>query len=510
VIIGAGAYGREAFTLGKQSHGYGKEFMIKGYLDSNLDALNNYKGYPPVLGTVEEYEIQPDDVFICAIGGVKQRKKTSDQILSKGGKFVNLIHKSAYIGDFVNLGLGIFMGMDTVINNNTQVDDFVLINSRALIGHDCKVGKYCLVGVSAFVAGNVQIGEESTIHPKASIMKGICTSIPSKIERNIDLPFDSDTLTRMIQQTGIEQRRVVDDETCSTDLIISAGKELIEKENIDSQDIGVMVLVTQFADYIVPSSAHIVQKKLGLSDHAFAIQVNEGCSGYVYGLQLGYSLLAVNQTKYALVLVGDTTSRVCYKDDKSTRPLFGDAGSATLLYKDDSSTSKTVFELGGDGSKFEDIIMRDGGFRNPINEASFVPYTDEKGIYSRPMDLKLDGMNVYMFGIRVVPKLIKRFAQENNLDLNTVDYFILHQANMAMNKKIMTKLGIEKEHVLYSLKEFGNTACASIPMTITHNRSELKNKDSHVILCGFGIGMSWGVCSIPFSKDINYYQIEYF
>jgi len=322
-------------------------------------------------------------------------------------------------------------------------------------------------------------------------IKSIATCIPSKIERNEDLPFDADTLTRMIQQTGIEQRRVVDESTCSTDLICKAAQELIEKENIDPQDIGVMVLVTQFADYIVPSSAHIVQKKLGLSNNALAIQVNEGCSGYVYGLQLGYSLLSVNETKYALVLVGDTTSRVCYKEDKSTRPLFGDAGSATLLQKDDSQSTLTTFELGGDGSKFEDIIMKDGGFRNPINENSFVPFTDDKGVYSRPMDLKLDGMNVFMFGIRVVPKLIKRFAAETELDLDEIDYFILHQANMAMKK------------------EFGNTACASIPMTITHNRSELEGKDTRVILCGFGIGMSWGVCSIDISKDTTYYQIEY-
>ncbi len=173
IIIGAGAYGREAFTLGKQSHGYGSEFTIKGYLDSNLDALAQYQEYPPILSTVEEYNIQDDDVFICAIGGIKQRMKTVHQIIEKGGSFINLIHKSAYIGDFVQLGIGIFMGYDTVISNNTHVGDYVLINSRALIGHDCTIGKFSLVGVSTFIAGNVNIGEESTIHPNASIMKGI-------------------------------------------------------------------------------------------------------------------------------------------------------------------------------------------------------------------------------------------------------------------------------------------------------------------------------------------------
>lgn len=340
-------------------------------------------------------------------------------------------------------------------------------------------------------------------------IKAIATSTPSTIERNIDLPFDQEALKKVIEITGIEERRVANDSTCSTDLICDAAEELIRKENLDPAEIGVMVLVTQFADYIVPSSAHIVQKRLGLSDHALAIQVNEGCSGYVYGLQLAYSLLATNNTNHALVLVGDTTSRVCYEGDQSTRPLFGDAGSATLLHKDDSYDTKAIFELGGDGSKYTDIMMEDGGYRNPVSESSFVPYTDEKGILSRKIDLKLDGMNVYMFGIRVVPKLIKRFAADISLDLDSIDYFILHQANMSMNKKIIKKIGVASEKALYSLKKMGNTACASIPITITQNIEHFKESENSIILCGFGIGMSWGVCSIQFHKELNYYHVDY-
>jgi len=340
-------------------------------------------------------------------------------------------------------------------------------------------------------------------------IKAIATSTPSTIEKNIDLPFEQEALKRVIELTGIEERRVAHDSTCSTDLICYAAQELISKENINPLEIGVMVLVTQFADYIVPSSAHIVQKRLGLSDHALAIQVNEGCSGYVYGLQLAYSLLAANNTKHALVLVGDTTSRVCYKGDQSTRPLFGDAGSATLLHKDDAYDSLATFELGGDGSKYKDILMEDGGYRNPVSESSFIPYTDDKGILSRKIDLKLDGMNVYMFGIRVVPKLIKRFAVDVSIDLDSIDYFVLHQANMSMNRKIIKKIGVDNSKALYSLRKMGNTACASIPITITQNSENFKNSERNVILCGFGIGMSWGVCHVKFSENLNYYHIDY-
>lgn len=340
-------------------------------------------------------------------------------------------------------------------------------------------------------------------------IQAIATSVPQTIERNEDLPFNRNTLDRIIELTGIEERRIVDNNTCSTDLICDAAKKLLREENIDPSDIGVMVLVTQFPDYVVPSSAHIVQKKLGLSDNALAIQVNEGCSGYVYGLQLAYSLLSTNSTNYALVLVGDATSKVCYKEDQSTRPLFGDAGSATLLCKSDQINSRAAFDLGGDGSKFRDIIMQDGGFRNPVTDSSFIPYTDEKGVLSRRVDLKLDGMNVYMFGIRVVPRLIKRFASENSLDLSSIDYFVLHQANLSMNEKIIKKIGVKSDKALYSLKLMGNTACASIPITITQNKSSLIGKINHVILCGFGIGMSWGVCVIELDENVRYYHLEY-
>lgn len=173
IIIGAGGYGREAFTQAKQSIGYGKEFIIKGYLDSNLDALKGYKNYPPILGTIEKYTIEESDVFICAIGDVYKRQKTVEEILEKGGVFINIIHKSAIIGENVQLGIGVFISYEVIISNDTTIEDYVLINSRAIIGHDCRIGQYSIVGVNSFIAGSVTIQEEVTIQPKASIKQGL-------------------------------------------------------------------------------------------------------------------------------------------------------------------------------------------------------------------------------------------------------------------------------------------------------------------------------------------------
>lgn len=173
IIIGAGGYGREAFTQAKESIGYGRTFIIKGYLDSNLDALEMYDGYPPILSTIENYVVQENDVFICAIGDVSRRRKTVNEILAKGGSFINVIHKSCKFGDNVKIGVGNFFSYDVIISNDTIIEDFVLVNSRAVIGHDCRVSNFSLVGVNSFLAGNVVVFEDVTIHPYASIKQGV-------------------------------------------------------------------------------------------------------------------------------------------------------------------------------------------------------------------------------------------------------------------------------------------------------------------------------------------------
>ncbi len=173
IIIGAGGYGREAYTLAKNSIGYEQDFIVKGYLDSKLDALDKLKNYPPVLSTIENYTISDDDIFICAIGDIALRKKTVNEVLTKGGQFTNLIHKSVYIGDNVTLGKGIFIAYDVVISNDTVIDDFVLINSRSLIGHDCQVGKFSSIGVYNFVGGGVSIGKECNLHSRSSVKNNL-------------------------------------------------------------------------------------------------------------------------------------------------------------------------------------------------------------------------------------------------------------------------------------------------------------------------------------------------
>ncbi|WP_197275413.1 3-oxoacyl-ACP synthase III family protein [Nonlabens sp. YIK11] len=280
---------------------------------------------------------------------------------------------------------------------------------------------------------------------------------------------------KVLESTGIRYRHIAVNETAA-DLCYDAAKKLLEENNSDLDNIDFLVFVSQTPDYILPASATILQNRLGLKTTVAAFDVNMGCSGYVYGLSIISSLLAssINKNANALLLVGDTISKLCDPTDSSTYPLFGDAGSATLLGK--SNSSDIIFDLNSDGSGCEAIKVEYGGFKQ-LSDGF------QKTLY-------LNGMDVFSFGITKVPKAIKQFMEEQSVETSDFDYFIFHQANKFMNEKIRKKLKAEVEQVPYSLFDYANTSCATIPLTIT---SQLENisKKTKLFMSGFGVGLSW-------------------
>lgn len=323
-------------------------------------------------------------------------------------------------------------------------------------------------------------------------ISGIVSCLPNNIEHNHDLPFDKATIDKVSKSSGIISRRLVLDHISASDLCYSAASKLIGERRIGKEAIGVLVFVTQYPDYILPSTAHLLKKRLGLPMSTIAIQINEGCSGYLYGLQMCLALLDTCAATYGLVLAGDTTSKVIDQDDTGTRPIFGDAGSATLIAKGSGIIN---IELGSDGSGFEDIMVKGGGFREKHNSA-------------KP-SLYMNGMNVFMFGISRVPKYILQFCESSNTDLSLVDYVILHQANKMMNDRIIRKLGIPEEKALYSLQDYGNTSSASIPLTITSQLAGKVNDQIKLLASGFGVGLSWGTCTFEIDQNCLLNTIEY-
>jgi 3-oxoacyl-[acyl-carrier-protein] synthase-3 len=193
----------------------------------------------------------------------------------------------------------------------------------------------------------------------------------------------------------------------------------------------------------------------------------------------------------ALLLVGDVSTQTISKQDKSTAPLFSDAGTATALQY--SSGSSMSFNLQTDGNEYDDIIIPDGGYRNPFNEKSLEVGEYEKGVSRSRLDMKLDGLKIFNFALREIAPNINNLLDENNIDKDSVDYFVFHQANLLMLESVRKKLKIGAEKVPYSLYDYGNTSSASIPITmLTKLRENLISKKTNLVLSGFGVGLSWG------------------
>ena len=200
--------------------------------------------------------------------------------------------------------------------------------------------------------------------------------------------------------------------------------------------------------------------------------------------------------KKGLLLAGDTSSKLLSKTDKSTVPLFGDGGSATAFELDEKAEN-LLFDLGTDGSGYKTIIINDGGSRNRINADSLIYQTLSPGIERNACQLVLDGMDVFSFGISQAPKTVNKLIEKFEIDKESIHHFVFHQANLMMNKMIVKKLKLPVEKVPYSLKEFGNTSSTTIPLTIvTALKETLTNTNQDLIICGFGVGLSWGTAKI--------------
>lgn len=342
-------------------------------------------------------------------------------------------------------------------------------------------------------------------------IKGISCCVPLKKAFNTDLSImTTDEVEKFINATGVEQRRIANPDICASDLCFAAAEDIIHKLDWNKKDIQVLIFVSQTPDYILPNTSSILQHKLGLEQSCITFDLTLGCSGYVYGLSVINSIMQMSGIKKGLLLVGDTISKIVSQTDKSTFPLFGDAGSATALEINPLSNTRLYFDLGSDGSGYKTIIIPDGGSRNRITDKSFKKIDVEVGIQRNSTELVLEGMDVFSFGITQVPKNINNLLTTFHIDKEEVDFFVFHQANLVMNKMIVKKLKIPSEKVPYSLREFGNTSSATIPLTITTELKEkIQGKNSNILMCGFGVGLSWGAVYIQNNSidEISFIEI---
>jgi 3-oxoacyl-[acyl-carrier-protein] synthase-3 len=334
-------------------------------------------------------------------------------------------------------------------------------------------------------------------------ISGISACVPKNISRNRDLVnlIPEDEIEKTINSIGINEKRYVDSDTCASDLCFNAAEKLFAEMNIDKNTIDLLIFMSQTPDYRIPATAPILQHRLGLNKNTAAFDVGLACSGYVYSLSIAFSFASLSGINRVLLLDGETFSKIVNPKDKVNAPLYGDAGTATIIEK--GNFGQSYFKLSTDGSGYEAIKINAGGYRNMSNCENTREKSDKEGNVRSDHQIYMDGGEVFNFTMREVPKDIKKILEFSNLNLETIDYLIFHQANKFMTDFFSKKLKLPINKVPYCLDKFGNTSSSSIPLTISSElHSVLPNTNKKIMMCGFGAGLSWGSAILSLNNCI--------
>ena len=330
-------------------------------------------------------------------------------------------------------------------------------------------------------------------------IKGIAGAVPKNTIKNLEYTefFPAEDAKEIVEKTGIVERRFAENGTCASDLCFAAAEKLIKDLAIDKSEIDLLIFISQTPDYRMPATSIILQQRLGLPKSTAAFDISLGCSAFVYGLSTIYSFMQQGSFKKALLLDGETRSKIYSPKDRKTAFLFGDAGVAALIEKDEKY-GDSFFSLHSDGSKESLIKVDAGGYRNPSTaETLKEKVVDEHGNIRSDEHGYMNGADVFNFVIQEIPKDYKSVLEMAGKTPDEIDYFLFHQANKYMNGYLAKKLKIPAEKIPTSISRFGNTSSVSIPITMVSelNNETLSGKKAS-LLCGFGVGMSWATALI--------------
>lgn len=330
-------------------------------------------------------------------------------------------------------------------------------------------------------------------------IKAISYYLPVGILTNEKLVIDFPewTVEKIASKVGVNSRHIAAENETATDLAVNAADNLFqENPDLKRKDIDFVILCTQSPDYFLPTSACIVQERLGLRTDIGAFDFNLGCSGYIYGLAISKGLIAGGIAKNILLLTAETYSKHLHPRDKGNLTIFGDAATATLV-STDGWAEISEFSLGTDGKGAENLIVKSGASRLPdkMNDLTF----DENGNPISSDYLFMNGASIFSFTQHNVPIVVKDTLDKNRLQKEDINLFIFHQANNYMLEFLRKKIKIEKEKFYINMAEIGNTVSNSIPIAIKDALEENKLK-GNILLCGFGVGYSWGGCVIKITS----------
>ena len=348
---------------------------------------------------------------------------------------------------------------------------------------------------------------------------GVVTCVPP-LEKCIDDEVELfggnlKQIARLKKTIGLDRRRVVEAGTTAGDLCYAAAQRLMVARALGPEEIDAVICVTQTPDYSQPCNAAVLHGRLGLPKTCAALDVNLGCSGYVYGLWLAHMMVSAGGCERVLLLAGDTISQVVHPKDRSVAPLFGDGGSATVVERSECESS-AWFSLETDGKGFDKLIVPAGGARCQSSAQTRAAVMDEAGNVRSPENLFMDGAEVFNFSIVEEPKAVRDLAKYAGLELDAVDYFVFHQANRYILSNIAKRLKLDPAKVpMRTVERYGNQSSASIPTALCSElQAVLTEGDSHrVLLSGFGVGLSWAsvilnLGALPVCEMIEYATCE--
>lgn len=277
---------------------------------------------------------------------------------------------------------------------------------------------------------------------------------------------------------GVHTRHIASPDEAVSDLAVAAAETMFAQCPVPRENVDLVVLCTQNPDFKLPTTANLVQDRLGLPQTVAAFDINQGCSGYVYGLSVTRAMMMAHDFDTALLLTADSYTKVMDPGDRNTAPLFGDGAAATLMTSDGAGKLGS-FTFGSDGSGADDLIVRGGGSRNPD-----MPTTGPGALY-------MNGRAIYKFMIHHVPPDVDRCLAANNLTRDDVDYFVFHQASGHMVRSLVREMELPEEKVPMVIQDCANTVSSTLPIVLDSLGGPAALAGKTVLLCGFGVGLSW-------------------
>lgn len=322
--------------------------------------------------------------------------------------------------------------------------------------------------------------------------------LPDKILNNNEFEDLGWSSRKIFDKTGIYERRIVGENQTALDMAVIAAKKIFLEGGADKEKVDYLIYCTQSPDFVIPNNSSLLHMELGLNESCASVDINQGCTGYLYGMSLAKGLLASNQARHVLLVTSDTYSKYINSKDRANKTIFGDGASATLISIEDlAGIGEFIFGTNGEGAF--DLCVKSSGLKYPKSLITSVETLDASGNLRSDDNLFMNGAAVFSFALDKVPKSVFDVLVKNNLDFNDVDFFVFHQANAFMLEHLRDKLGISVEKFPVEMAYTGNTVSSTIPLVLEkYFVKGALSQGTKCLIVGFGVGYSWSATILTF------------